>query len=97
VEPIEWVCFIAVMLPRYTIQKIGFLNEIFTGYGSDDVDYCRRVREANGTIYVTNQVVVRHRDGESEYRNHLDEETFREMVSRNAGRYAQILEELKTL
>lgn len=37
-EP-RMVCFIAVLIPRSTIDGIGLLDETFTGYGCEDDDY----------------------------------------------------------
>ncbi len=40
------ICFMAAIIPRVIWNKIGLMDERFTGYGCEDADYCRRVVEA---------------------------------------------------
>lgn len=54
------VCFIAVYIPRATIDRVGPLDERFTGYGFEDDDYCDRVRASGLTLGVYDGCVVDH-------------------------------------
>lgn len=38
------LAFICVYIPRVTIATVGLLDERFTGYGSEDDDYCHRAK-----------------------------------------------------
>jgi hypothetical protein len=38
----EWLAFICVFITREAWNQVGELDERFTGYGCDDVDWCRR-------------------------------------------------------
>ena len=55
-----FITFVCIMIKREVIEKIGTLDERFTGYGSDDVDYCRRARIAGYKLAVTSSVIVKH-------------------------------------
>ena len=62
------VPFIAVLLPRRTIERVGLLDERFGGldehgrpiYGFEDNDYCRRVRKAGLKIGIHDGCFVDH-------------------------------------
>ncbi len=54
------VCFPCVLIRRLLIDKIGPLDENFTGYGFDDDDYCIRTREAGFWTMITTQLRVKH-------------------------------------
>lgn len=66
-EP-RMVCFIAVLIPRTTIEKVGLLDEEFTGYGYDDDSYCLRVRQAGLKIGIFDGCFVDHKSLPSTYR-----------------------------
>jgi GT2 family glycosyltransferase len=51
---------VCVYIPAHTLKKVGFLDERYTEYGSDDKDYCRRVLAAGYTLGVTHLCSVRH-------------------------------------
>jgi hypothetical protein len=55
-----FITFVCIMIKREVIEKIGTLDERFIGYGSDDVDYCRRARIAGYKLAVTSSVIVKH-------------------------------------
>ncbi len=59
VKPIE-MWFPCVFLKRELIDKIGYLDEEFNEFGSDDYDYCLRTVEAGYRLAVTTQVSVEH-------------------------------------
>lgn len=54
------LCFTCVYLKRAVIDRIGLLDERFTGYGAEDDDYCWRVQAAGLRLVVTPEIVVRH-------------------------------------
>lgn len=62
------VCFVCVLIPRYTIDTVGLLDEDYVGYGMDDDDYCLRVRQAGLKIGITDKCYVDHGKLESSYR-----------------------------
>ena len=62
------VCFVAVLVPRRTIEKVGFLDEDFTGYGYDDDSYCLRVRRAGLKIGISDSCFVDHSSLKSTFR-----------------------------
>jgi GT2 family glycosyltransferase len=45
-EDPRMVCFIAVLIPRRTIEAVGLLDEDYDCYSHQDDDYCHRVRKA---------------------------------------------------
>lgn len=59
-EDSRMVCFVAVFIPRSTIDKVGLLDESFIGYGYEDDDYCLRVRQAGLKIGIFDGCVVDH-------------------------------------
>jgi GT2 family glycosyltransferase len=54
------ICFVCMYFPRATIDKVGMLDEQFSGYGCDDTDYCMRVMRAGLRLAVTPLVRVKH-------------------------------------
>jgi GT2 family glycosyltransferase len=66
-EP-RMVCFVCVWIPRATIAAIGLLDERFVGYGFEDDDYCKRIRDAGMKIAITDDVYVDHGSLKSSFR-----------------------------
>jgi hypothetical protein len=58
------LAFVCVYVPYRTRRSIGYLSEVFTGYGGEDDEYCRRVRKAGLSLAVTPQAVIKHGEGE---------------------------------
>lgn len=54
------VAFLCVFIPRRTINRVGLLDERFVTYGGEDVDYCRRVRQAGLQVGVFDGCYVDH-------------------------------------
>ena len=54
------LCYICVYLKREVIDRVGLLDELFSGYGFDDQDHCLRVLLAGLTLAVTSEVTVKH-------------------------------------
>lgn len=57
------LCFVCVLIRRETLDRVGLLDERFSGYGYDDVDYCRRVVAAGYKLGVTSRASVLHGHG----------------------------------
>lgn len=62
------VCFVCVLIPRSTIDRVGLLDEEFVGYGFDDDSYCLRARRAGLKIAVHDGCYVDHGSLRSTYR-----------------------------
>jgi hypothetical protein len=66
-RPVEYtntrLAFVCVLVRRSMIDKIGPLDERFTGYGWEDDDFCRRVLDAGYRLAVTADTVVTHGHG----------------------------------
>jgi GT2 family glycosyltransferase len=63
------LAFVCVYVPRATIERIGFLDERFANcYGSEDNDYCRRVREAGLKLGIFDDCFVDHSSLHSTFR-----------------------------
>lgn len=60
--------FICVYIKRETIDKVGYMDEQFNEYGSDDVDYCLRIKNAGYKLALTPNVVIQHGDGTTTFR-----------------------------
>jgi hypothetical protein len=61
------LAFVCPFLPHTTIEQVGLLDESFTEYGGDDVDYCDRVRRAALRLAVAHWLVVKHGSGSHSY------------------------------
>ncbi len=61
------LAFVCVYLPRATIDRVGLLDERFTGYGGDDDDYDLRVRQAGLSCLVAGRVRVEHGTAEQRF------------------------------
>lgn len=57
------LCFVCVLIRRESLDKVGLLDEAFDGYGYDDVDYCRRIKNAGYKLGVTAKATVIHGHG----------------------------------
>jgi GT2 family glycosyltransferase len=66
-ETKHYLSFVCVLIRRELIDKIGLLDEKFTGYGSEDVDFCRRAQHAGFALAVTSLVMVTHKHASSSY------------------------------
>lgn len=63
------LCFIAVMIPRRTINAVGLLDERFVNYGMEDDDYCLRVRRAGLKLGIFDGCFVDHHTLQSSFRS----------------------------
>ena len=74
----HYLSFVCVLIRRAVIDKIGLLDEAFTGYGSEDVDYCRRAQAAGFSLAVTALATIAHTNGSSSYTREADIEAKRQ-------------------
>jgi glycosyltransferase involved in cell wall biosynthesis len=65
---VKTLAFVCVYIPRRTLNTVGLLDERFTSYGGEDVDYCIRVREAGLKCGVTDYCFVDHSQLPSTFR-----------------------------
>jgi GT2 family glycosyltransferase len=79
-EDPRMVCFVAVLIPRRTIDLVGLLDEEFSGYGFEDDSYCLRVRRAGLKIGIHDGCFVDHAILKSTFRSG----DCRELFDRNA-------------
>jgi GT2 family glycosyltransferase len=57
----RYIVFVCFYLKRDTWKRVGRMDEAnFNGYGWDDVDYSRRIKNAGMRLAVTNNVEVKH-------------------------------------
>ena len=68
-EDPRMVCFIAVYIPRITIDRVGLLDEELSGYGYDDDLYCARVRAVGLKIGIYDGCFVDHLELKPTYRS----------------------------
>lgn len=66
------IAFVCVYLPRLVYQVIGPLDERFTAYGGDDLDYCDRVRKVGLLLGIHDGCVVDHEENLSTFRSRPD-------------------------
>lgn len=67
-EDKRMACFVAVLIPRRTLDAIGYLDERFTAYGHEDDDFCYRVRRAGLKIGIHDGCFVDHASLKSTFR-----------------------------
>ena len=66
-ETKHYLSFVCVLIRRSVFEKIGLLDEKYTGYGSEDVDFCRRAQHAGFTLAITSLATVSHKKCSSSY------------------------------
>lgn len=55
-----FVAFVCVLIRRALFDKVGLLDESFIGYGSEDIDFCKRAAEAGYRTATTSKAIVLH-------------------------------------
>lgn len=65
---VDHFAFVAVYIPRRTIETVGYLDERFTAYGYEDNDYTIRVRQAGLQCAVHDGCYVDHGSLRSTFR-----------------------------
>ena len=72
--------FVCVYITRELIDRVGPLDERFTGYGFDDDDYCLRARMEGFELAVHDGCVVEHGRHPSAFRSRAD---WKELLAEN--------------
>jgi GT2 family glycosyltransferase len=71
--------FIAVYIPFSTMDNVGFLDESYTGYGGEDVNYCMRVQKAGLKLAVYRACPpVQHPSASTSFLRQMSKEAFQE-------------------
>lgn len=60
----DWITGSCIYISRETLNKIGYLDENFKFY-YEDVDFCRRMKEAGIKFRCIKDVVIKHHDSTS--------------------------------
>ena len=55
-----FIAFVCVLIRRSLLDKIGILDETFVGYGSEDIDLCRRAQDVGFRVGTTSLATVKH-------------------------------------
>ena len=66
------VAFVCVYIPRSTVERVGLLDERYVSYGGDDMDYCKRTRDAGLKLGIFDGCIVSHGKVASTYRSRPD-------------------------
>ena len=61
-DPVDFVPGCVLLLPRETVESVGFLDDSFFAY-MEDVDYCLRAAKVGVPSFCVGAAVARHRGG----------------------------------
>jgi hypothetical protein len=81
VREVDWISGAAMLLRRRAIEEVGLLDERFF-WGSEDVDYCKRLWDAGWKVMYTPRPAIIHRIGGS-----TDRAVVRTIYRRHASWY----------
>jgi len=81
VREVDWVSGAAMFLRRRAVEQVGLLDEAFF-WGSEDVDYCRRLWLAGWKVIYSPEPAIVHRIGGS-----TDQAVVRTILRRHASWY----------
>ena len=81
-ETNHFLSFVCVLIRRAVFDKIGLLDERYTGYGVEDVDFCRRAQAAGFKLAITSMVTVSHKQASSSFSREPDKEKKYELARR---------------
>ena len=76
---VESAVMAAMLIPRSTIEKIGLLDEGYHMY-FEDLDYCRRMKQAGLKAYYAPEVEVVHHHGASGKKVAEDKDQWRRLI-----------------
>lgn len=66
------LAFVCIYVSRQAITKVGILDERFTAYGGDDMDYCARTQKNGLKLGIFDGCLVSHGEVPSTYRTRQD-------------------------
>ncbi len=64
VQPVDWLVGACLMVRREVVEQVGGLDEGFFMY-SEELDWCRRIKNAGWTVVYLPDAVVVHHEGKS--------------------------------
>ncbi len=92
-SPEPFVAFVFVFIKRDVIDKIGYLDERFKGYGVEDIDYCVRARQAGFEVGFADGVTIQHGvDGHPHMSTFLRVKTHEQIAKEDAANWARFAE-----
>ena len=86
IEEHSMLCFMAVLIPHWVQNKIGLLDERFSGYGFEDNDYSRRTLEAGIGLWVDHSCIVEHESLQPTFRS---DPNWVDLMHQNQSKYAE--------
>jgi len=86
-QRVEQPAAAALLIRREVFEEVGPLDERFSPAWFEDVDYCRRLHDAEKAMYVVPSALARHYGGAS--LEHLSFAQFNELWYRNMWLYAR--------
>lgn len=86
-QRVEQPAAAALLIRRRIFEEVGAFDERFSPAWFEDVDYCRRLRDAGKEIFVVPSAIARHHGGAS--LEHMTYGRFIETWYRNMWRYAR--------
>lgn len=66
------IAFISIYIPKAVYEIVGPLDERFTAYGGDDMDYCDRILKAGLLLGIHGDSIVSHGEVPSTFRSRED-------------------------
>lgn len=66
------IAFISIYIPKSVYEIVGPLDERFTAYGGDDMDYCDRILKAGLLLGIHGDSIVTHGEVPSTFRSRGD-------------------------
>lgn len=82
----NFLAFVCVMIPIWAWRAIGTLDERFSGYGCEDLDYCWRARDAGLAMGVLGDCKVSHGQLSSSFR---ERPNFHELFEHNKSLFRE--------
>lgn len=86
-QRVEQPAAAALLIRRRVFEEVGSFDERFSPAWFEDVDYCKRLRDAGKDIYVVPSAIARHHGGAS--LEHMTYRRFIELWYRNMWLYAR--------
>lgn len=59
-QPVDWVLGAAMIVRQEVVDEIGWYDDRFFMY-LEDADWCRRMWDANWSVYYVHDIVIKHR------------------------------------
>jgi GT2 family glycosyltransferase len=89
--PVEAAVMAAFLIPRTTIDTVGLLDERFFLY-YEDIEYCRRLKQARLPVYYLSTAKIKHVHGASgNFKDHLNSPLAKSAQIYHGKLYSQIL------